>query len=147
MCVSSPVYPVIIGNVRGARQMLPDPYWKAEDQRGARGGTSASNSNDDDNQGSDMPSWIFKEESNTGNQEWRLKEKPAQLIKNENHATQDVKVQEGNTEGECVAGPVLMRAQVKTTDKIQPLKVKEAMSSVDKSTIEDLQNEDSEEML
>ena len=25
MCVSSPVYPVIIGNVRGARQMLPDP--------------------------------------------------------------------------------------------------------------------------
>ena len=25
MCVSSRVYPVIIGNVRGARQMLPDP--------------------------------------------------------------------------------------------------------------------------
>ena len=31
MCVSSPVYPVIIGNVRGARRMLPDPDWKAED--------------------------------------------------------------------------------------------------------------------
>ena len=27
MCVSSPVYPVIIGNVRGARRMLPDPDW------------------------------------------------------------------------------------------------------------------------
>ena len=33
MCVSSPVYPLIIGNVRGARQMLPDPDWKAKDQR------------------------------------------------------------------------------------------------------------------
>ena len=27
MCVSSPVYPVINGNVRGARQMLPYPNW------------------------------------------------------------------------------------------------------------------------
>ena len=27
MCVSSPVYPVIIGNMRGARGMLPDPDW------------------------------------------------------------------------------------------------------------------------
>ena len=35
MCVSSPIYPVIIGNMRGARQMLTDPDWKAEDQRGA----------------------------------------------------------------------------------------------------------------
>ena len=40
MCVSSPVYPVIIGNVRGARQMLPDPVWKAEEQQGARARTS-----------------------------------------------------------------------------------------------------------
>ena len=29
MCVSFPVYPVIIGNVRGARRMLQDPDWKA----------------------------------------------------------------------------------------------------------------------
>ena len=35
MCVSSPVHPVINGNVRGARQMLPDPDWKAEGQRGS----------------------------------------------------------------------------------------------------------------
>ena len=36
MCISSHVhvYPVIIGNVRGARQMLPD--WKPEDQRGVQ---------------------------------------------------------------------------------------------------------------
>ena len=40
ICVSSPVYPVIIGDVRGAPQMLPDPDWKAEDQRGARARTS-----------------------------------------------------------------------------------------------------------
>ena len=32
MCVSYPVYPVIIGNMRGARRMLPDPDWKAEDK-------------------------------------------------------------------------------------------------------------------
>ena len=40
MCVSSLVYPVIIGNVRGALQMLSDPDWKAEDQREARARTS-----------------------------------------------------------------------------------------------------------
>ena len=55
MCVSSHVYPVIIGNVRGAQQMLPDPDWKAEDVKGARARTSVGNNNDDDNQGSDMP--------------------------------------------------------------------------------------------
>ena len=33
MCVSSPIYPVIIDNVKGARQMLPDPDWKAEPER------------------------------------------------------------------------------------------------------------------
>ena len=66
MCVSSPVYPVIIGNVRGARQMLPDPDWKAEDQREAGARTHWGNNDDDDNQGVDMPSWMFKEESNGG---------------------------------------------------------------------------------
>ena len=48
MCASSPMYPVIIGNVRGARQMLPDPDWKAKDQRGARDRTNWCNNNDDD---------------------------------------------------------------------------------------------------
>ena len=61
MCISSPVYPLIIGNVRGARQMLPDPDWKAEVKRGARARTSGGNNNDDDNQGGDMPSWMLKE--------------------------------------------------------------------------------------
>ena len=75
------------------------------------------------------------------------KKKPAKLKKNDHHATQDVKDQEGTMEGKCVAGPCLTRAQAKKTDKIHPLKVKEAMSSVDKTTIEDLQKKDSEEML
>ena len=66
MCVSSPVYPLIIGNVRGARQMLPDPNWKPDNQKEARARTSGGNNNDDDNQGSDMPSWMFKEEFNRG---------------------------------------------------------------------------------
>ena len=51
MCVSFPVYPVIIGNVQGARQVLPNPDSKAEDQPGVRGRTSGGNmdkDNDDD---------------------------------------------------------------------------------------------------
>ena len=59
---------------------------------------------------------------------------PAQTKKN-CRATQDVKVQDGITEEKFVAGPVLTRAQTKKSDKIHPLKVKEAMSSA----IEDLQ--------
>ena len=53
-CVSSPVYPVIIGNVQGATRMLPDPDWKAEDQPGVRARTSGGNKdkdNDDDRVG------------------------------------------------------------------------------------------------
>ena len=62
MCVSSPVYPVIIGNMRSARQMLPDPDWKAEDQPGVRARTSGGNKDkdNDDNQGGDIPAWMFR---------------------------------------------------------------------------------------
>ena len=42
-------------------------------------------------------------------------------------------------EGKCVGGPVWTRAQAKKSDKIHPLKVEEAMSSVENSTIEVLQ--------
>ena len=36
-----------------------------------------------------------------------------------------------------------MRAQAKKSDKVHPLKVQEAMSSIDKSTIKNLQKKDS----
>ena len=86
---------------------------------------------------------MFKEESNIGETKIRdTKKKPAKTKKNDNRATQDVKVQEGTTEEKCVAGPCLTSAQAKKTDKIHPLIVKEAMSSVDKTTIEDLQKKD-----
>ena len=144
MCVSSAVYPVIIGNVRGERQMLPDPDWKAEDQREARARTSGGNNDDNDNQDGDMPSWMFKEESNRGKTKNRdSKKKPAQIKKNDNRTTEDIKVQEDTTEGKYVAGPVLTRAQANKSVKIHPIKVKQAMSSVDKTTIEDLQKKDS----
>ena len=71
------------------------------------------------------------------------KKKPAQIKKNDNHATEDIKFQEGTTEGKHVAGAVLTRAQAKKSDTIHPIKVKEAMSSVDKTTIENLQKKDS----
>ena len=126
MCVSSFVYPVIIGNVRGARQKVSDPDWKAEDQRVARARTSAGNNNDGDNRSGDVPSWMFKEESNREETKNRnSKKKPMWFKKNDNHATQDV--QEGTMEGKVIAGSVLTRAQVKKSDKIHPLKVKEAM--------------------
>ena len=70
-----------------------------------RHGPCVGNNNDDGNQGGDMPSWLFKEESNreeTNNRD--SKKRPAQLKKNYNHATQDVKVQEGTMEGKCVSG-------------------------------------------
>ena len=91
---------MITGNVRGARQMLPDP---------AR--TSGGNNNYNDNQGSNMPSWMFKEEGNRGEtKKGYSKKKQAQPKKNDNHVTQAVKVQGGATEEKCVAGPVLTRA-------------------------------------
>ena len=58
---ADPVYPVfIIGYVRGACQMLPDPDWKDEERLEARARTSGSNNNDDQDQGGDIPSWMFK---------------------------------------------------------------------------------------
>ena len=86
--------------------MLPDPDWKAGDQRGAQASSSAPN-NDDNKQGDDKPSWIIKEESNRGETKNRDSKKKAKLNKNDNRATQ---VQEGTTEGKYVAGPVLTRA-------------------------------------
>ena len=50
---------------------------------------------------------------------------------------------EDTKEGKCVAVQVLTRPQAKKTDKTHPIKIKEAVSSVDKSTIEDLQKKDS----
>ena len=74
--------------MRDARQMLPNPASKVEDQSGARAGISAGNSNDDDNQGSDMPSMMFKEESSREEtKNGNLKKKPVQLKKNDSHAT------------------------------------------------------------
>ena len=149
MCVSSPVYPVIIGNVRGARRMLPDPGWKAEDQPGVRARTSGGNKDkdNDDNQGGDIPAWMFRRSSQktekSAPKERDSKKKPAQPKENDDRARRNVKVKEGATKEKCVAGPVVTRAQAKKSDKVHPLKVKEAMSSVDKSTIENLQKKDS----
>ena len=149
MCVSSPVYPVIIGNVRGARRMLPDPDWKAEDQPGVRARTSGGNKDkdNDDNQGGDIPAWMFRRSNQktekSAPKERDSKKKPAQPKEIDDRARRNVKVKEGATEEKCVAGPVVTRAQAKKSDKVHPLKVKEPMSSVDKSTVENLQKKDS----
>ena len=146
MCVSSPVYPVIIGNVRGARRMLPDPDWKAEDQPGVRARTSGGNKDkdNDDNQGGDIPAWMFRRSNQktekSAPKERDSKKKPAQPKENDDRARRNVKVKEGATEEKCVAGPVVTRAQAKKSDKVHPLKVKEAMSSVDKWTIDMIEN-------
>ena len=56
MCVSSPIYLVITGNMGGARLMLPYPDFRAGDQRGAPARTSVGKNSDNDNQDCDMPS-------------------------------------------------------------------------------------------
>ena len=71
------------------------------------------------------------------------KKKPAQPKENDDRARRNVKVKKGATEEKCVARPVVMRAQAKKSDKIHPLKVKEAMSSVDNWTIDNLLKKDS----
>ena len=130
--------------MRGARRMLPDPYWKAEEEPGVRARTSRGNKDkdNDNNQGGDIPAWMFRR-SNQKTEKSALKKrdskkKPAQPKANDVHFRWKVKVKEGATEEKCVAGPVVTRAQAKKSDKVHSLQVKEAMSSVDKSTIENL---------
>ena len=129
--------------------MLPDPDWKAEDQPGVRARTSGGNKDkdNDDNQGGDIPAWMFRRSNQktekSAPKERDSKKKPAQPKENDDSARRNVKVKEGTTEEKCVAGPVVTRAQAKKSDKVHLLKVKEAMSSVDKSTIENLQKKDS----
>ena len=96
---------MIIGNMSGERQMLPDPDWKAKEQGGAR--AVGVNNNDDDDQGGDIPSWMFKEQSSreeTKKGDSKGEARPAQ-------------------EEKCIAGPVVVRAQVKKSDKIHSCQV------------------------
>ena len=107
--VSSPVYPVIIGDVRGARWMLPDSDWKAEDQPGVRAMTSGGNKDkdNDDDQGGDIPAWMFKKKSSqektekSARKKRDYKKKPAQHKENDDCARRNMKVKEGVTEAEC----------------------------------------------
>ena len=115
--------------------MLPDTDWKAEDQPGVRARTSGGNKDkdNDDDQGGDIPAWMFKKSSQekTEKTERNSKKKPAQPKENDDRVRRNMKIKEGATEEECVARPVVMRAQAKKSD------------SVDKSTIENLQKKDS----
>ena len=124
--------------LRGARRILPDPDWKAEDQPGVRARTSQGNKDKDNNDDlcGDIPAWKSAPKKRDS------KRKPSQPKESDDRARWSMKVKEGASEEECVAGPVVTRAQAKKSNKVNPLKVKEAMSSVDKSTIENLQKKD-----
>ena len=142
------VYPVIIGNVRGARRMLPDSDWKAEDQLGVRTRTSGGNKDKDSND--DQGGYLLNKSSQENTEKSAPKKKdpknkPAQPKENDDRARRSMKVKKGATEEDCVAGPAVTTAQAKKSDKVHPVKVKEAtcMSSVDKPTIENLQKKDS----
>ena len=93
--------------------MLQDPDWKAEDQPGVRGRTSGGNKDkdNDDDQGGDIPAWMFKKSNQEKTEKNAPKKKAAQPKENDDHARQNVKVKEGTTEEEYmyVAGPVVMR--------------------------------------
>ena len=77
LCVNSPVYPVIIGNVQGAWRMLPYPDWKAEDQLGVRARTSGGNKDkdNDDDQGGDIHAWMFRKSNQEKTEKSALKER------------------------------------------------------------------------
>ena len=131
--------------------MLPDTDWRAEDQPGVRARTSGGNDNNKDNnddQDGDISNWMFEKKTSREETEKSApkkrdpKKKPAKPKENFNRARWNVKVKGDAPEEACVAIPVVTRAQAKKSDKVQRLKAKEAMSSVDKSTIEDLQTED-----
>ena len=106
--------------------MLPDTYWKAEDQPGAQARTTGGNINDDDDQGDHNPSWMFKKESNREETKKIIPKKgDSKKPAHDNRARLDVKVQESTTEEKCVAGPILIRVQAKKkSDKIHMLNVK-----------------------
>ena len=77
----APIYPVIIGNVQGAQQMLPDPHWKVEDQPGVRARTNGGNKDKEnaDDQGGDIPAWMSSQE--------KTEKKPDQPKENDDHRT------------------------------------------------------------
>ena len=104
------VYPVIIGNVR---RMLPDPIWEDEDQLGVRARTSGGNKDkdNDDDQGGDIPAWIFRKSIQEKTKKNALKKrdskkKPAQPKETDDKARRYIKVKEGATEEEYAGGPV-----------------------------------------
>ena len=99
----------------------------------------------DDDQGGDISAWMFKKSSQEKIEKSALKKrhykkKPTQPKENDDRARLKGKANEFTTEEECVARPVVTRAQAKKSDKFHPLKV---MSNVDKSTIENLQKKNS----
>ena len=137
MCFGTPIFSVIIGDVRGALQMLPDRGLKAEVQPEGRGRASGGSNNDDE----EVKCLVgCSERSIRILLRRRVTRKAAQPKKNDNHARQDVTDYEGAT---------VTRAQVKNSDKSHPLKVKEAVSTIDKFTTDDIQKKgfNFEEML
>ena len=99
-------------------QTFANPDWKAQDQPGFRASTRGGikDKDNDDDQGGDISAWMFKKSiqkktEKSAPKKRDSKKKPAQPKEN---------------------------AQAKKSGKVHPLKVKEAMSSVDKSTIESL---------
>ena len=135
MCVSSPVYPVIIEMCEEHDGCCQTQIGKLRTSRETSGGNK---DKDNDDQGGDLPAWMFRKsnQEKSAPKKRDSKKKPARPKENDYHARRNMKVRE------CVTRPVMTRAQSKS-DKVHPLKVKEAMSSVDKSTIENLWRKDS----
>ena len=141
MCVSSPVYPVIIGrevHARCCQTQTGRLKSRKELKLGPVGATTMS-----------MTTKVViclvgcTGVQQSGTKTRYSKKKPAQTEKMITVLHKMSKFKRAPWKERVFAGPCLTRAQVKKSDKIQPLKVKEAMLSVDKSTIEDLQKKDS----
>ena len=106
--------------------MLPDPDWKAENQQGVRTRISGGNKDkdNDDDQGGDIPAWMFKKLSLTRRGLRRVLQRRKTLRRNQPSPRKIMtmldgmlRVKEGATEEECVAGLAVQGLRLRRATK------------------------------
>jgi hypothetical protein len=124
MCLRSPVYPVIIGNVKGARKMLHDPDWRPDRESRGKGGTSRTGRGGDGPDGStSVPKWLFREKPDNRkkkiNQSIQTKEVPRKPRENQQRRLSQLSQRSNKEEVEmctpALGGRTTTAPQVRTT--------------------------------
>ena len=125
--------------------MLLHPEWKAEDQPRVQDRTSCGNNNAYNKNGN-IPGWMFREKSNQ-KEPRKLFRRRKTLRKNQPSPRKMISVLDWMSKRPYLKRSVsldqMASPRAKKCDKIHPMKVKESMSSVDKSAKKDLHKKDS----